>query len=103
MLVAVFYICSKFFGTFNINIFNYTAGSVVILELSKQATSTWTLLRLSLVVGWKELFSVGGSIPSPCPVLLKLNSSAFPPQKESSLLRWQNANKTERVCFTVLC
>lgn len=96
-------ISSGFFGTFDRNICNYTAGTMVILQLSAQTTTAWTPLSTTeFGSGLGRATSVGGSVPSPCLVLLKCGPSAFPSQKDNNLLSGQNANKPGRVCVAIL-
>lgn len=103
MFVAFHNISSRFFRTFHSSMCNYTAGATVILQLLAQATSAWMpLSKTEFGGGLGRATSVGGSVPSPCLVFLKLSPSAFPPQKGNNLLRWQNANKPGRVCVAVL-
>lgn len=101
MFVAFHNISSRFFRTFGSSICNYTAGATVILLLV-QGTSPWMPpSKTKFGGGLGRATSAGGSVPSPCLVLLKLSPSAFPPP-DNNLLRWQNVNKPGRVCVSGL-
>jgi len=101
MFTAFHNTCNRFFGPFDSNICNYIAGAAVIVQLLEQETSAWIPLSKSeFGGGLGRVTSVGGSVTSPCVVLLR--PLAFPPQKGNNLLRWHSANKPRRVCVAVL-